>query len=58
MKEDNQFSWPVYKKFFRYTMNRWRLALFGFVFTIISAFLTSLIPYKVGDILDSITMVR
>jgi hypothetical protein len=39
-------------------MNRWRLALIGFVFTIISAFLTSLIPYQVGDILDSITEVR
>lgn len=39
-------------------MKRWKLAVASLCLTIISGFLTSVIPYQVGDILDSITEVR
>jgi hypothetical protein len=54
-KEKKKFSWPVFKKFFKYTSKRWKLATTGLIVTIISGFFTSIMPYNVGKVLDSIT---
>jgi hypothetical protein len=48
----------VFKKFFQYTAKRWKLATLGLIVTIISGFFTSIMPYNVGKVLDSITEVR
>lgn len=39
-------------------MKRWKLALFSLVMTLASGISTSIVPYEVGNVLDSITMAR
>ncbi len=46
----------MYKKLLQYTLNRWPLALFGIIITILSGVATSIVPYEVGNILDMIAI--
>ena len=54
-KEEKKFSWPIYKRFFRYTLNRWKSALLCLIFIIVNGFTVSIFPWKVGVVLDLIT---
>lgn len=48
-------TWPVYKRFFAYTLKRWKTALLCVVLTILSGFANSIFPWQVGLLLDLVT---
>ena len=50
-----KIEWSIYRKFFGFTIKRWKLALVSVILTIISGILTSIFPWKVGVVLDMVT---
>lgn len=49
------FSWPIWKKLFQYSMNRKYHLFLGLLLNILFAVAISLLPMKVGEVLDLIT---
>ena len=56
-EEKKKFSWPIYKRFFKYTMNRGKEALLCLILTLVSGVIIALFPWKVGVVLDLVTEV-
>jgi hypothetical protein len=54
-KKEKKFSWPIWRKLFDYTIRRKFLAFLGLLLSICFAMSVSLLPLKVGQLLDQIT---
>lgn len=50
-----KMPWPVYKKFLRYSLRRWKFGLLCMIVTIISAATSSIFPWKIGLLLDLVS---
>ena len=50
-----KIEWSIYRKFFRFTIRRWKLALLSVFLTIVSGVLMSIFPWKAGVVLDMVT---
>lgn len=53
-KIDKEKTWVIYRKFFAYTLKRWRWGLCCLLVTFAAAFFQSIYPFKLGQLLDLI----
>lgn len=53
--KERKFSWPIWRKLFDYTIRRKFLAFSGLLMNLCFAMAVSLLPLKVGNVLDDIT---
>jgi hypothetical protein len=51
-KEKKKFSWPIWKKLFQYTLRRKYHMLLSLALNIGFAMSVSLLPLKIGNVLD------
>lgn len=50
-----KLPWPVYKKFLKYSLRRWKFGLMCIIVTIVSAVISSIFPWKIGLLLDLVS---